>query len=76
MTLWRAAERYIRIGFGRLDPDPTEHRRREHAHVDLVAAFRRRDPDAAAQAVNEHLEHNETIALHALQPAPALEIQT
>ena len=24
-TLWRAAERYIRIGFGRLDTDPSEH---------------------------------------------------
>ena len=74
MTLWRAAERYIRIGFGRLDPDPNEHHRREHAHVDLVAAFRRRDPDVAAKAVNEHLEHNESIALHALRPPPALEI--
>ena len=68
MTLWRAAERYIRIGFGRLDPDPNEHQRREHAHVDLIAAFRRRDPDAAADAVNTHLTHNETIAHHALTP--------
>jgi DNA-binding GntR family transcriptional regulator len=68
MTLWRAAERYIRIGFGRLDPDPDEHQRREHAHVDLIAAFRRRDPDAAADAVNTHLTHNETIAHHALVP--------
>jgi DNA-binding GntR family transcriptional regulator len=76
MTLWRAAERYIRIGFGMLDPDPNEHRRREHAHVDLIAAFRHRDPDVAADAVNQHLEHNEMIALHALQPPPALEIRT
>jgi DNA-binding GntR family transcriptional regulator len=68
MTLWRAAERYIRIGFGRLDPDPDEHQRREHAHVDLIAAFRRRDPDAAADAVNTHLTHNETIAHRALEP--------
>jgi DNA-binding GntR family transcriptional regulator len=73
MTLWRAAERYIRIGFGLLDPDPQEHRRREHAHVDLVAAFRRRDPEVAADAVNQHLAHNETIAHHALrlQPVPS-----
>lgn len=67
MTLWRAAERYIRIGFGLLDPDPQEHHRRENAHVELVAAFRRREPDAAADAVGAHLARNESIALHALQ---------
>ena len=67
--LWRAAERYIRIGFGLLDPDPDEHIRRRHAHEDLVAVFRQRDPDAAAQAVFTHLDHNEQIALSALGPA-------
>jgi DNA-binding GntR family transcriptional regulator len=68
LTLWRAAERYIRIGFGRLDPEPDEHHRRQHAHVDLVDAFARRDPDAAADAVTTHLARNEAIALHALAP--------
>jgi len=69
--LWQAAERYIRIGFGLLDPDPDpdEHIRRRHAHEDLVAVFRQRDPDAAAQAVFTHLDHNEQIALSALGPA-------
>lgn len=67
-TLWRAAERYIRIGFGRLDPSPEEHGRREHAHHDLVAAFRSRDPEVVRRAVHEHLEHNEQIALRALDP--------
>ena len=67
--LWRAAERYIRIGFGLLDPDPDEHVHRRHAHEDLVAVFRQRDPDAAAQAVFTHLDHNEQIALSALGPA-------
>lgn len=67
--LWRAAERYIRIGFGLLDPDPNERIRRRHAHEDLVAVFRQRDPDAAAQAVFTHLDHNEQIALSALGPA-------
>jgi DNA-binding GntR family transcriptional regulator len=67
--LWRAAERYIRIGFGLLDPDPNERIRRRHAHEDLVTVFRRRDPDAAAQAVFTHLDHNEQIALSALGPA-------
>jgi len=42
--------------------------RRTLEHVDLIAAFRRRDPDAAADAVNTHLTHNETIAHHALTP--------
>jgi len=65
-TLWRAAERYIRIGFGLLDPDPTEHHRREQAHDALVTVFRRHEPDAAAQAVEEHLARNEQTALRAL----------
>ncbi len=70
-TLWRAAERYIRIGFGRLDPDPEEHHRRHHAHRSLISVYRRRDPDAAARAVDEHLDHNETIARAALVTAPS-----
>jgi DNA-binding GntR family transcriptional regulator len=65
-TLWRAAERYIRIGFGLLDPDPDEHGRRRRAHEELIAVFRRRDPDAAAHAVFTHLDHNEHLALSAL----------
>lgn len=65
-TLWRAGERYIRIGFGLLDPDPHEHQRREQAHECLVDVFRRHDPEAAAHAVDEHLAHNEQIAQGAL----------
>lgn len=65
-TLWRAAERYIRIGFGLLDPDPAEHGRRQEAHENLVAVFRTRDPDAAAQAIHDHLDRNERTALRAL----------
>ncbi|MER5890940.1 GntR family transcriptional regulator [Streptomyces sp. NPDC001941] len=65
-TLWRAAERYIRIGFGRLDPDPTEHERRGKAHADLLAAFRGRDPEKVAAAVEQHLARNEKIAFSAL----------
>jgi DNA-binding GntR family transcriptional regulator len=65
-TLWRAAERYIRIGFRRLDPQPQEHHRREHAHEELLTAFRGRDPRTVAQAVSDHLERNEQIARSAL----------
>lgn len=71
-TLWRAAERYIRIGFGKLDPDPAEHERRAKAHVELVAAFRTRDPDTVAAAIERHLARNEQIAFAALaQPSGA-----
>ncbi|MEV0247425.1 GntR family transcriptional regulator [Nocardia sp. NPDC050712] len=65
-TLWRAAERYVRIGFGLLDPDPSEHARRERAHEDLIAAFRTRDPEVAARAVEDHLTHNEQTARRTL----------
>ena len=40
----RASERYVRIGFGLLDPDPGEHDRRREAHPLLVDEFRNRDP--------------------------------
>jgi DNA-binding GntR family transcriptional regulator len=65
-VLWRAAERYVRIAFGLLDLDPYEHHRREAAHEDLIAAFRTRDPEAVAEAVNLHLSRNEQIARQAL----------
>jgi DNA-binding GntR family transcriptional regulator len=67
-TLWRASERYIRIGWGRLDPDPQEHIRRTQHHVELVSAFRQRDPEIAAGAVHRHLARNEQTALLALSP--------
>lgn len=65
-TLWRAGERYVRIGFGLLDLDPHEHERREQAHEDLITAFRKRDPDLAAQAIYDHLARNEEAARTAL----------
>jgi DNA-binding GntR family transcriptional regulator len=69
-TLWRASERYIRIGWGLLDPDPAEHSRRREAHTELVTAFRHRDPDIAARAVHNHLARNEQTALRALGDKP------
>lgn len=65
-TLWRAAERYVRIGFGLLDPDPEEHWRRERAHEELVTAFRQRDPATASAAIEQHLARNEQTAVLAL----------
>jgi len=71
-TLWRAAERYIRIGFGKLDLDPKEHHRREQAHEALVEAFRTRDPEVVAEEIHRHLERNEHLARNALD-VPAAE---
>src|ERR1700729_2614276 len=71
MMLWRASERYVRIGFGLLDPDPTEHDRRREAHQLLVDQLRKRDTEIAARALDEHLAHNEALAPRALfGPAP------
>lgn len=74
-TLWHAGERYIRIGFGLLDPDPEEHHRRQHAHKNLIDVYRRRDPDAAALAVDEHLHRNEKLAASALGPDTSLKVE-
>ncbi|WP_372348466.1 GntR family transcriptional regulator [Streptomyces sp. KL116D] len=60
-TLWRAASAH-RIGFGRLDPDPTEHERRGKAHEALLDAFRTQRPREVAAAVEQHLARNEKIA--------------
>jgi DNA-binding GntR family transcriptional regulator len=65
-SLWRAAERYIRIGFSKVEPEPGENIRRRHAHETLLDTFRRRDPDAVAEAVLAHLTRNEETALRAL----------
>jgi DNA-binding GntR family transcriptional regulator len=65
----RATERYVRIGFGLLDPNPAEHDRRREAHQLLVEEFRKRDPEIAARALNEHLAHNEDLAHDALSGA-------
>jgi DNA-binding GntR family transcriptional regulator len=67
----RASERYVRIGFGLLDPDPGEHDRRRDAHQLLVDEFRKRDPQVAARALDEHLAHNEELAHYALSGSVA-----
>ncbi|MGB6580833.1 MAG: GntR family transcriptional regulator [Streptosporangiaceae bacterium] len=67
----RASERYVRIGFGLLDPDPSEHGRRRDAHQLLVDEFRKRAPQVAARALDEHLAHNEELAHNALSGSVA-----
>jgi DNA-binding GntR family transcriptional regulator len=71
MMSWRASERYVRIGFGLLDPDPREHDRRREAHQLLVDAFRERDPQVAARALEDHLALNEELAHTALSGSVA-----
>ncbi|MEV4906446.1 GntR family transcriptional regulator [Streptomyces albidoflavus] len=64
--LWRAGERYVRIGFGWTGPGPAGHRRDGTAHGELVAAFRTRDPATVSAAVERDLARTEKIALAAL----------
>ena len=66
-TLWRAAERYVRVAFGRLDPDPGEHGRRAAVHADILDTFRSRDARAVRRVVLHHLDENEQIAKSAIQ---------
>ena len=67
-TLWRAAERYVRVAFGRLDPDPAEHRRRAAVHADILDTFQSRDGRAVRRAIVHHLAENERIAMEAIIP--------
>jgi DNA-binding GntR family transcriptional regulator len=60
----------VRIGFGLLDPHPTKHDRRREAHQLLVDELRKRDPEIAARALDEHLAHNEKLAHNALFSPP------
>lgn len=70
--LWQAAERYVRIGFSKIDPAPEDKQRRQHAHEHLIHAFRTRDPGVVAKAVLVHLSRNEETALRALSSDPEI----
>jgi DNA-binding GntR family transcriptional regulator len=67
-SLWHAAERYVRLAFLKLDTEPREHHRREHAHAALLETFRLGDPERVSLAVVHHLDDNEIIAQKALDP--------
>jgi DNA-binding GntR family transcriptional regulator len=67
-NLWHAAERYVRLAFGNRDDRSDEHARRERAHLELIEAYRTRDPDLVATRVTAHLERNEAIAQEAIAP--------
>jgi len=65
-SLWHASERYIRLAFSGLDPNPGEGGRRMHVHHDLVEVFRTRSRRDVRAAVMLHLDDNEKIAQTAL----------
>lgn len=67
-NLWHAGERYVRLAFGARDERGDEHQRREHAHAELLGAFRTRDPAVVRAYVERHLEDNEAIAQEAIAP--------
>ena len=50
-TLWRASERYVRIGRGMLYPDPHEHDRRRQHHLRRRSRHRRRRDERQRRAV-------------------------
>jgi DNA-binding GntR family transcriptional regulator len=66
--LWHAAERYVRLAFLKLDTEPREHRRREHAHAALLETVRLGDPERVKLGVLHHLDDNELLAQKALDP--------
>ncbi|HEV2634415.1 MAG TPA: GntR family transcriptional regulator [Actinocrinis sp.] len=72
-SLWRAAERYIRIGFSKAGPDPEGNSRHQLAHQELVDTFRSREPEVVSKAVLAHLSRNEETALRALADVPHVE---
>lgn len=73
MSLWRAAERYIRIGFSKAGASSEDNSHHRRTHEDLLDAFRSREPDLVAEAVLVHLTRNEETALRALADDPSVE---
>ena len=62
-TLWRAAERYVRVAFAGRD---REHKRRVAAHAVLLDACRSREGRVVRRLVDHHLAENERFALEAI----------
>jgi DNA-binding GntR family transcriptional regulator len=67
-NLWHAGERYVRLAFGARDNRGDEHRRREHAHMELIDGYRTREPAEVRSVLRRHLEENEAIAREAVPP--------
>ena len=71
--LWRATERYLRVGFDLLDPIAIDF---ATARYDLVAGYRAKDPKAARDAMLRHVDWNEGIAHRSLAAASSANPET
>jgi DNA-binding GntR family transcriptional regulator len=60
--LWRATERYLRVGFDLLDRTASDADRFDSAERDLLAGYRTQDPEQARAAMLRHVDWNERIA--------------
>jgi len=68
-TLWRAAERYVRLVFGAAKTGVEEHRHWSSAHAELLEAFRARDVRRVRKTVRDHLAANEQTVLAGITAA-------
>jgi DNA-binding GntR family transcriptional regulator len=67
--LWRATERYLRVGFDQLDRTASDAAGFAHAQRELIAGFRSLDPETARAATLRHVDWNESVADRGLAAA-------
>jgi len=60
--LWRATERYLRVGFDQPDRTGADAASLGRAQRELIAGYRSRDPDAARAATLRHVDWGERVA--------------
>jgi DNA-binding GntR family transcriptional regulator len=60
--LWRATERYLRVGFDQPDRTAADAASLGRAQRELIAGYRSRDPDAARAATVRHVDWSERVA--------------
>jgi DNA-binding GntR family transcriptional regulator len=67
--LWRATERYLRVGFDQLDRTAGDAAGFGRAQRELIAGYRSLDPDAARAATLRHVDWSEGVADRGLAAA-------
>jgi DNA-binding GntR family transcriptional regulator len=67
--LWRATERYLRVGFDQLDRTAADAAGFGRAQRELIAGYRSQDPEAARAATLRHVDWNENVADRGLAAA-------
>jgi len=60
--LWRATERYLRVGFDQLGRTAADAASLGQAQHELIAGYRSRDPDPARAATLRHVDWGERVA--------------